>query len=51
MWKNGLVYEGQFNDAVREGKGILALEGIFELDGDFKNDLPHGICRCKLENG
>ena len=35
-------YIGQWNDRVREGKGILIVKTLGKYEGDFHSDLPHG---------
>jgi hypothetical protein len=46
-----LIYEGDFNQGAREGKGQLLKEEVFELKGDFFSERPNGICKVMLTNG
>lgn len=40
-WKNGLVYEGEFLNGYRNGKGIIKKLGI-EYEGSFLKERAHG---------
>ena len=39
----GGIYTGQFNQGLREGKGILVYEDGEKYDGEWKNDKCHGL--------
>ena len=38
----GVRYEGDFINGVKEGKGVMTLNGNEKYDGDFKNDAYNG---------
>ena len=40
MYKNGEIYQGQFKNDVREGKGIIYKNNKEIYNGEFKNDMP-----------
>ena len=43
-YKNGDIYRGEFKEGYRDGKGIyLWNDNKFKYDGEWKNDLKHGI--------
>ncbi|MBR6797020.1 MAG: hypothetical protein IKM53_06705, partial [Clostridia bacterium] len=50
-WANGDVYEGNYVNDVRNGKGVLTLASGEKYDGHFANDLKHGNGTLNFENG
>lgn len=46
QYKSGLRYKGSYKNGKKDGKGILYNYGdTIAYEGDFSNDVPHGIGR------
>ena len=41
-YANGSVYEGEWKNGKKHGKGVKINEDGTKYDGDYKNDKPHG---------
>ena len=42
-YKNGDIYEGEFQYGIKKGKGVYNALDKFEYNGDWDNDLPCGV--------
>jgi hypothetical protein len=43
-WPDGRIYEGEFVNDLKQGKGrIMWPDGNKVYDGEWNNDHPHGI--------
>lgn len=42
-WANGTVYEGEFKNGLRKGRGVLSIRK-FVYVGEFVNEKAEGMC-------
>ena len=48
---NGDIYEGDFKDGLKHGKGTLKTRNNRSYEGDWENDKPHGFGINTFPNG
>ena len=48
---NGDIYEGEFKNGLKHGKGILTTRNNRSYEGDWENDKPHGFGINTFPNG
>ena len=46
-----MIYEGEFVEGYRHGKGILKAPNSMKFEGDFTNERPNGNGDLTYENG
>lgn len=48
---DGSMYEGEVADGVASGQGKLTTPDGGFIEGNWRNDLPHGFCRQRMADG
>lgn len=48
---DGSMYEGEVADGAASGQGKLTTTDGGFIEGNWRNDLPHGFCKQRMADG